>query len=260
MALVSLKLHRTSIKQCTVYLLLISSLASAQEKTVTKNNQLWLGYISSTTINKNYSLWNDIHLVPEGFFVARTGITRQVKSASITTGYAFLLLPVSTNKTQLQRKEHRPWAQLLVTHPVSNSVSVVSRVRYDARFKQDVAAEEILSSYGYVSRIRFLTGLRINVTSLKTEKGIPYFSLADEVLINFGKAVTNNTFDQNRIQLSLGIQREKIQYQVGYMNRFVQTGNERYTLNHTITFWVIQKFSLRKRNSNESIKPISHEN
>ncbi|NBP69131.1 MAG: DUF2490 domain-containing protein [Cytophagia bacterium] len=257
---VILKLSHVSIKLLTIHLLLISFVVSAQEKTVTKNNQLWLGYISSTTINKHYSLWNDVHLVPEGFFVARTGINRQVKNVGITAGYAFLRLPVSANKTQLQRNEHRPWVQLLINHPVSTSVSFVSRVRFDARFKQDVAAEELLSTYGYVNRIRFLKGFRINVTSLKTEKSVPYFSLADEVLLNFGKAVTNNTFDQNRIQLSLGVQRKTTQYQLGYMNRFVQTGNERYTLNHTITFWVIQKFSLGNRNSNESIKPLSHEN
>lgn len=255
----TLKLSQIIITLSVIYLLQASIVASAQEKTVAKNNQLWLGYISSTSINKHYSLWNDVHLVPEGFFIVRTGITRQVKNVGITAGYAFLRLPVSANKIQLQRNEHRPWAQLLVNHPVSTSVSFVSRVRFDARFKQDVAAEELLFTYGYANRIRFLTGLRINVTSLKTEKSIPYFSLADEVLLNFGKAVTNNTFDQNRIQLSLGIQRKTIQYQVGYMNRFVQTGNARYTLNNTVFFWVIHKISLSKRNANVGSQEISHD-
>jgi Protein of unknown function (DUF2490) len=256
---VILKSSQVSIKLWTIHLLLMSFVVSAQEKTVTENNQLWLGYISSTRINKHYSLWNDVHLVPEGFFVARTGITRQVKNVGITAGYAFLRLPVSANKAQLHRKEHRPWAQVLVTHPVSTSVSFVSRVRFDARFKQDVDAEELLSTYGYVNRVRFLTGLRINVTSLKTDNSVPYFSLADEVLLNFGKAVTNNTFDQNRIQFSFGIQRKTIHYQMGYMNRFVQTGNARYTTNHTMFLWVIHKITLGKRNAKIGTQEISHD-
>lgn len=231
----------------------------AQEKTVVEKNQLWLGYMSSVTINQRFSIWNDFHFVPESFFVARTGLTRQSKNLSVTTGYGFLLLPLSASQTQLSRKEHRPWAQLLTSTSLSKSLSFVNRVRYDARFKQIVAAEELQSAYGFTNRIRFLTGLRMNIPLTGDEKNIPFVALSNEVLLNFGKEVANNTFDQNRIQFSLGVQRKTIQYQVGYMNRFVQTGNAQYTLNHTILFWVVHKLSLSKVSTSYSTKDISYD-
>jgi hypothetical protein len=243
----------------TLCLLLISLKLFSQEKTVVDKNQVWFGYMSSVTISQRFSLWNDFHFVPESFFVARTGLTYQAKNFNVTTGYGFLLLPLSTTQTQLTRREHRPWAQLLSSSSLSKSISYVNRVRYDARFKQVVTAEELQSSYGFTNRIRFLTGLRMNIPIAGGEKNIPFVALSNEVLLNFGKDVVNNTFDQNRIQLSLGLQRKTIQYQVGYMNRFVQTGNAQYTLNHTVLFWVIHKLSLSKIVSAHHAKDISYD-
>ncbi len=218
----------------------------AQEKTVRQHQQVWFGYINTLVINNKFSLWNDLHYVPKGFFVARTGVTRQLESVGITAGYGFLLLPKSASDMHLVRKEHRPWAQLIYSTPLSKSVTFVNRIRYDARFKQDVFNGELQPTYGFYNRVRFLAGLRVNLPFASTPKSVPFLAVFDEVLLNFGKEITANTFDQNRIQVSLGVQRGKIQYQIGYMNRLVQTGNTQYVSNHTLLLWVIHKLKLRK--------------
>lgn len=235
--------------KCTalIMFLLIPVTLYAQDRSTQTNNQYWLGYMTSTRISDKYSVWNDFHLVPEGFAVVRTGLTRNFPKASITGGYAFLWLPPGSGNTSLTRLEHRPWGQVQFTLPVSGRISVIQRVRYDARFREKVAHGEVVDGYNFNHRVRFLVTVKrvLNDDPSKTVK--PYVSLSNEVLLNFGKEVSYNTFDQNRLSLAVGMQTPKTQYQLGFMNRFVQTGPARYTLNHTVVLWVTQKFDLQKK-------------
>lgn len=221
--------------------------ARSQARSTKSAQQLWLGYLTTTRLNDRYALWNDFHFVPKGFFVARTGITRHIKRVNLTAGYAFLLLPSPTNTSELKRKEHRPWAQLDYALPVSKSIVLIQRYRYEARFKQDIVSESLVDTYTFSNRVRYLAGLRKN---FKVKEGTPYTPfvfVADEVLLNFGKHITYNTFDQNRIILSLGVQTGSMQFQTGYMSRFVQTGPSKFTNNNTLFFWVYHNIGFKKQ-------------
>lgn len=240
-----------------VTVLLSLSLGKAQQKTV-QNNQIWIGYMTSTKISEHYSLWNDAHYVPESFAIIRTGVTRSIfNNGGITAGYAFLKLPVSPH-TRLVRTEHRPWAQIQLTTPLASGWSASQRIRYDARFRQHIEDGELSDGYNFNHRIRFLFSIRKNIGK-STSSGVqPYIAFSNETLLNFGKEITYNTFDQNRASLSFGIQKNQVQYQVGFMNRFVQTGPTRYTSNQTIVLWVIQKFDLtRLLNHHKAVDIIS---
>ena len=225
-----------------------------QEKTTIEKNQLWLGYITSTQISDHYSIWNDFHYVPEGFGVARTGLTRHFINHSITGGYAFAwLTPGGDNKT-LSRHEHRPWAQLQFNLPVIPKISLITRIRYEARFRENIVNGEVTDGYNFTNRVRFLTSLKRVIGKSEGRSAVPYVAVSNEVLLNFGEN-SRNTFDQNRISLSIGIHQNNTQYQLGLMNRYVQAGEGKFILNHTVTFWVTQKFDLRKMTG----KPVRHE-
>jgi hypothetical protein len=221
--------------------------ANAQTKTVKHVNQIWLGYISSTKLTEHYSWWNDFHFVPHGFAVARTGLTRSFGGVNVTAGYAFVLTPVSTTRTELHRKEQRLWAQLYYTAPVGKSVQFIQRLRYEGRFRQNILNNQPVDGYFFVNRVRFLIGLKKTFGPADSNRPRPFIQLSDEILLNFGKRVTYNTFDQNRVMFSVGLQSKNIQYQLGYMNRFVQTGTTQYTLNHTVYIWVTHTLSFRKK-------------
>lgn len=220
----------------------------SQTKDVNDVKQVWLGYMSSTRLSQHYSWWNDFHFVPQGFFVARTGITRHIKSVNLTAGYAYLLLPTYSGSS-LQRKEHRPWAEIFYTLPVNKSVQFIQRYRYEARFKENVKDSMVTNGYSFTNRARLFFGLRKNFKWNESAKITPFILVADELLVNFGANVTYNTFDQNRILVSIGLQKGNTQYQLGYMNRFVQTGVSEFSNNNTICIWVTQKFSLQKKHS-----------
>jgi hypothetical protein len=234
------------LKPWVLILLFFPASLRAQTRHVQSNNQFWLGYMTSAAITDKYSLWNDFHLVPEGFCVVRTGLTRHFPNASITGGYAFLWLPPGSGKTSLTRLEHRPWGQVQFNTRLSEKYALTQRIRYDARFREKVIDGEIVDGFGFNHRVRFLVSVKRMLLTDATRAAKPYISVSDEVLLNFGKEVSFNTFDQNRLSLALGLQTANTQYQLGFMNRFVQTGPDRYTLNHTLVLWITQKFDLRK--------------
>ena len=80
-------------------------------------------------------------------------------------------------------------------------------------------------TYSFVNRIRFQINLRKSIPQWKFNGNEPFVALADEVLINFGKEIVYNTFDQNRISLMVGLKRKNIQYMTGYMSRFAVLRN-----------------------------------
>jgi hypothetical protein len=226
-------------------LLLPVFIINGQRKTL-HQDQYWVGYMTSATLSQRYSLWTDVHIVPASFAIARMGLSRNIfPRGTLTGGYAFLLLPAGINN-HLRRQEHRPWAQFQFILPVRHALTVTQRIRYDARFRQHLSEREPDDGYGFNHRVRFLMSLKKDLTSSQRLAFKPYVVVSNELLLNFGKEITNNTFDQNRLSLSVGIGKEKIQYQLGLMNRFVQTGPSTFILNHTVVIWVIQKFDLRK--------------
>jgi hypothetical protein len=241
---------------CFIFFTLFTSgkLFAQATKEVTHQYQTWLGYMSSTQISEKWSLWNDAHWVfNHGFFIVRTGLTYNFPKTAITGGYAYARLPIS-GQDGLPRQEHRPWAQIVFTVPLSHDWSLTERVRYDARFRQDVVNGKTTDTYSFVNRIRFQINLRKSIPQWKFDGNEPFVALADEVLLNFGKEIVYNTFDQNRLSLMVGLKRKNIQYMTGYMSRFVQhsSGNS-YTQNNTWVVWVVQKFSFRKKKPNDQM-------
>lgn len=225
----------------------------AQQKHIVSRQQFWIGHTLSSMIAKKWSLWNDFHFVSNsGFFVARTGITYHLPQTAITGGYALLLAPNPYADNKLQRKEHRPWAQALISTPLSGNFSLTNRIRYDARFRQELVNGKLTDDYVFTNRIRFQTTIRKTFPKWKHGDYLPFVNLGEEVLMNFGKNVKFNTFDQFRLSLTFGVQTKNTQYMTGYVYRYVLNGYNSntdvfdYSKNHCIALWVIQKFDLRK--------------
>jgi hypothetical protein len=222
---------------CSALTIGLAMVCCGQGREVTSRQQLWLGYMTSFRFHARYSWWNDAHFVPKGFFIVRTGLTQHWDKISVSAGYAFLKIPVSSSVNELRRNEHRPWGQVSITLPLSPTVSFTHRIRYDARFRQEVIENMLQPGYSFVNRLRFFTGVRKILYRRDEHKQQFFVALGTEVLLNFGARATN-TFDQFRLHLSGGMQVQNLQYQIGYMNRFVQTGDARYVSNHTLTLWV----------------------
>lgn len=220
--------------------------AAAQQKEVKQDEQLWLGYMTTTRIAARYSIWNDAHHIPGGFGIIRTGLVRHFANRiDVTAGYAHGWLPIAG---ELRRHEHRPWAQVVLPTPLGNNFSLQHRLRWDLRYRQRIAGSELVDGYTFNHRSRVQAVLRKNFPQLEFNGVMPSLVLADELLINLGKEVAQNTFDQNRISLMAAMRYKGLMLQAGYMNRFVQsTTAGRYTSYHTLVFWLFHNIDLSKQ-------------
>lgn len=228
--------------------------AGAQTKTISAGNQWWLGYMTSVQVSEKYSWWNDFHLVPGGFGVVRTGVTRHFAKGGFTGGFARLWLPGPDSRHGLPRWEWRPWAQVQLVLPVDEHYTFTQRLRYDARFRQAITGAVLdESAFVFNHRVRWLTSFR-RILFRGRMKWHPFISISNEVLLNFGSSISFNTFDQNRISVMTGAQVKNLQIQIGYMNRFVQTGGSAFSSFHTAVFWVTHRI-----NSINSLKKSSQE-
>lgn len=236
--------------------------AHAQEKNVLEQGQVWLGYMTQARVSDQFSLWNDLHLVPGGFYVLRTGLTYHLgEDVSATAGYAFLGLPVARVTPSLERTEHRPWGQLVYTSRFAGQWRFMHRVRYDARFRRNVVDGQLAPGFGFNHRIRFLFTFRRDLPSLTFgDRWVPYVSVGNEVLLNFGAGVVYDHLDQNRVNVGFGVGKRGLALQVGYMNRYVQLATGRdLVMNHTALLWVFHNFDLRSDSSGPKEPPVIDE-
>ncbi len=222
--------------------------AQAPTSTVTHQQQLWLGYMTSQRLTKRFSLWNDAHFVPQGFYVLRTGLTLHHRERlSLTGGYAYLGLPAGITR-DLKRPEHRPWGQVVATAPLLGHWQWLFRLRYDARFRRRIAQGELQPGYGFNHRIRFLTQFRHDFRQWAfAQDVVPFAAISNEVLLNAGREIVYNHLDQNRFTVAIGARRRGLQVQTGYMHRFVQLpAGDRKVANHTLVVWVFHVMDFRR--------------
>jgi hypothetical protein len=118
----------------------------------------------------------------------------------------------------------------------------VNRYRLEQRFLGDANLGGFQNNR-LENRIRYMG--RLNIPFDKKAYGYIY----DEIFMNFGKKVTNNDFDQNRLGLMLGYKiTSKIALEMGYMNQLLKlrtrtaTFQNRYENNHTLMTTVVTGF------------------
>ena len=219
--------------------------AGAVTRTDEVQPQVWLGDITSYRFNEKYSLWNDWHIVPTSFFVSRHGLTRHLsQQVSMSGGYAWGFLPTpGSGSDRLDRFEHRPWAQLLMNIPLGTKYTFSNRVRYDARFKQNVTNGETDTGFVFNHRVRFMLSFRRPITGIRLWDQTPFVIVGNEILLNFAPQITGNQLDQTRSWVMLGYQTGNLTVQGGYMYRYVpSTTPATFYHYHTATLWVTHSF------------------
>lgn len=112
-------------------------------------------------------------------------------------------------------------------------LSVLHRFRNEQRWRETVQGGGLPTTTAFSDRLRYLISL---THPLYPDPKWPQACLANEVLLQFGKTIVNNPFDQLRlfagIRQTLG---KGWSYDLGYMMVYQQkaTGNQ-YDRNHTL--------------------------
>jgi hypothetical protein len=232
-----------------------SVLLFAQDKRVVTMEQAWLGYFNQTRFNPKWGLWFDAHIrTRDDFFskystaATRIGLTYFLNDDTrLTAGYAFFNFFPADNHKQVSQPEHRSWQQLQWQTKYKRLIAV-QRLRLEQRHRRKIASDSALAEgYNFNWRGRYSYLLQIPLGKRSPQPNTFSLILNDEVMVNFGRQIVYNYFDQNRFFAGLSYHiSPNVSLQFGYMNIFQQlAAGDEYRMVHTARVFFFQNIDLR---------------
>ena len=239
-----------------IFLLFGMAWPLAAQKTVTGEEQTWFGVFNQTRISDKWGFWFDAHLrLKDDFvgdlsqFIVRAGPTFYVTDdLRLTAAYAYVHHFPAEGHENIAQPEHRPWQQVqwFVRGPKAR---LMQWVRLEERFRRKILNDnELADGYNFNWRIRYNFALFLPFTKKRFDPGGLQFLLNNELMLNFGKNIVYNHFDQNRFFAGLVYQvNPHAQLHAGYMNLYQQlpAGNS-FKNQHTIRLFYFHNLDLRK--------------
>jgi hypothetical protein len=213
----------------------------AQSIETEHKTEFWAAYIFPMRISERFSIWNDVHVVPNSFFIDRHGLSYHINSNNaVTLGYAWLKTATPFSE-RLIRFEHRPWGQWETLMKMSHRMDFRFRIRYDLRIRKGLEESTISEDFLHYSRLRFMNGIRFPVFKLKKERPIT-LNLMNETLLNFGSEISGNNLDQNRLWVLFGYRYKNFSIMPGYEWRFVPSTQKNNNY-HGAAIWLVHEIS-----------------
>jgi len=137
-----------------------------------------------------------------------------------------------------------------------NGEKKINKLSYLFRIRNEQRWHEVLNSDGSVNRVRFSDRLRFLFSAtipVFKNSHLPSIYIADEMLVHFGKEITYNTFDQNRLFLGIKQKISKtFSFDLGYMMVYQQKySGYKYDINHTFRWFLYYSPDFRKQADKE---------
>ena len=234
----------------------LAAVSVSGQKITTTDEQTWFGVFSQTRFSHKWGFWLDAHLRFKDDFVGELsqGIVRAgpmyyiTDDVRVTAAYAYVHHFPAEGHENVAQPEHRPWQQIqwFMRWPKAR---LMQWVRLEERFRRKILNDnELADGYNYNPRIRYNFALFLPLTQKGLAPGGLQLLLNDEIMVNFGKKIVYNHFDQNRFFAGLVYQiNPHAQLRGGYMNLYQQlpAGNQ-FKNQHTIRIFYFHNFDLRK--------------
>jgi hypothetical protein len=202
------------------------------------NHNVWLCYFGDARLIGRWGLHTDFQYRrtnglsdPQQYFY-RAGINYYLaKDVLLTAGGTYLLsLPYGDYPTAGRTFERRTYELASLTQHFGR-LTLGHRYIQDQRWLRAEGAE----SYSFQNRSRYRAQLKLALTKPKLGPGTLYALASDELFISYGKNVTNNIFNQNRLYGGLGFQiTEALAVEASYLNQIVEHSDGfTFERNHT---------------------------
>ncbi len=245
------KMRLVYILAATMFFIVKVAWGQQVEKVVTQQVQTWVSVNSTLHLSDHWGLIGDIHVRRNNivndpsFYFARAGANYWVNEKfTIAAGYAHMWQAPTKTGWETFANERRIYQQALLASKIDRTGMLI-RIRTEQRWKEIMVNDEASGAWGFTNRVRYLMSFGFPL-SRKSDKWA--LVAADEILLNFGKEVVFNTFDQNRVFIGLRHKINKVwSYDLGYMMVYQQksTGFQ-YDLNHTARWFFYYNPDLRK--------------
>jgi hypothetical protein len=204
---------------------LASGQTNENEKQITHYNQTWVSINSTMRFSDHWGMMADFHDRTQGFFkedyfyLARLGVVNWINGKyPVAYGIAHLwLAPEPGNKTW--SNENRIYQQWSAAHG-EGIVTVLQRIRTEQRWKDVIVDDQRTGEKSFSFRVRYLASFDARIFN---DPKLPKLILSDEILVQFGKDIVMNAFDQNRLFIGLKVPvTHDLIVDFGYMNVFQQ--------------------------------------
>ncbi|KQB39692.1 DUF2490 domain-containing protein [Flavobacterium aquidurense] len=224
----------------TILLLIFAQCIFAQNNRLnTKSTIGWYNYFGTFKLSEKFGLhteyqWRRDNVITDWQqSLLRVGLNYNLNPRVLfRVGYAWIeTFPYGEypiNALGRDFTEHRIFEMVQLSHKegiVNFSHRFMLEQRFVGRYSSPVVASE--DEFPLFNRIRYMIRMQIPLKGSEIKDKTPYVALYDEIFVGFGKNVTNNVFDQNRVGLLLGYNFNKtVRIEAGYLNQIVQFGRQ----------------------------------
>jgi hypothetical protein len=234
--------------------LFICSYVVAQKQTA-QVQQVWVGYFNQTRFSERWGAWGEVQLrTKEKFFtnlsqlLFRAGLTYYASDkVKLTAGYSYINLYPGDSHPGISQPEHRPWQQVQ-WHTNFPRSRFMQWVRIEERYRHKIKnGNELTDGYNFNWRFRYNFLVMTPLAKQAFAKNTLSLVFSDEIMVNAGKEIVYNTFDQNRFFAGFAFHVNKTDMlQAGYLNVFQQlaAGNQ-YKMIHVPRIYYFHNLDLR---------------
>ena len=238
------------------FFLLVCFISRAQtEKNVDHQSLLWTRYSNQLSINHKWAIHtefdNRIFIAPvqENSYVFRIqGRYKINNTLEVGAGYAYFNVTTQDPEQTYDFKvpEYR-FQQDITWRQEYGNFGINQRFQVDERFVHKANKDELLEGTTYSWRFRYR--LQGEYSFWKKENQYLKANVYDEIMINAGENIVNNTFDQNRFYAGLQYGMTKnIAFELGYLNSFQQrSSGVDYYARDIIRFTIFHKINLKAK-------------
>jgi hypothetical protein len=165
---------------------------------------------------------------------------------AVSQSYVFFLQSPHDpeSESRLMVPEHRPFQEVIIKNDLGLFV-IRHRYRLEERFFRNNDGEQLLPGYNFNWRLRYQFQAQRKLFDIDDNMSV-HFRIAEELMVNFGKNIVYNIFDQSRFSAAFFINLNKyFDLEAGYSYWFQQRANGqsffnrhilRLALSHTVDF------------------------
>lgn len=234
---------------------------SGGPRQIDDNATAWFMYFGDHAVSRRWALhaeaqvrradgalgteeWQQLLLRPGLIYTIAPNVRVSAGWAHVTTW------PYGDQPVRARFPEQRTWQQLQLTQGTGR-VAWLHRYRLEQRW-QDVPVATpdggTETDRRYTNRMRYLVRATVPLQGRTLDRGEAYATVYDEAMINWGRNVGRNVFDQNRAYAALGWRATATsRVEVGYLQQLVaKPDGIRLERNHSLQIALFQTAALRR--------------
>lgn len=224
-----------------VFLFSMFSFTTNAQKQISHQSLFWLGTVDNFRFSEHWGAVTDFHyrtfdFMSHTYYYLIRGMANYYFNENLSAGigYAHVWSAAFTVVNPFAN-ENRITEQVQLNSKKRN-LSISNRWRLEQRWQQRIVDHVKTNDYRFTDRIRYAIGF---VYSPFKDRTLPSFTNYEEVMIQFGKEVVYNTFDQAKF--SFGI-RENITPQLNidlnYMYQYQQLAGSQYLAENILRLYI----------------------